>query len=147
MGRITTNRHKGLDIMMHFQTVGQIPPKFWEGNFHYLRFHYQDTNLKRLNKIGGKTALLHIAMNIVAKKFREGNPYFFVWLDVLNYKMLNIDKETFYEAAKLYIIINRRDYTLQLAMTKDTYPKLPSHRQAEIAQGLWIEQKYDEYCL
>lgn len=82
VGAICSNRHTDLDIIMHFQSIGRITTKIWQ-NANWLRFHKNSDSVERhKNKFPDKYELFSIAENIVNSQYFNGNPRYFLYVDL-----------------------------------------------------------------
>lgn len=86
-GNIATQRHNGVDIIAHVQSIGRITPKLW-ANTTVIRFHKQTESVSRHRvKFEEKYEYLSIAESIVNKKFYDGDKWFFLYADILTEKI------------------------------------------------------------
>jgi hypothetical protein len=82
VGAICTNRHIGVDIILHYQSIGRITSKVWQ-NLNILRIHkFTDTVKKHRNKFEDKYEYLSIAEIIVNKKYEAGDKRFYLYADI-----------------------------------------------------------------
>lgn len=82
IGAICTNRHSGVDIVMHYQSIGRITSKVWQ-NVNIIRLHkFTDTVKRHKHKFEDKFEYLSIAEGIVNKKNDDGVKYFFLYVDI-----------------------------------------------------------------
>lgn len=87
IGAICTNRHAGLDIILHFQSLGRLTPKIWQ-NITHLRMHRNTDSAERhRNKFEDKFEYLMIAEYIVKKQYSIGNIRYFLFVDFDNEKI------------------------------------------------------------
>jgi hypothetical protein len=76
VGKILSQRHKGLDIIMHFHSLGAVQKKIWR-HIDVIRLHHtQDCAIDNRDKFKDKYELFCIAENIVDAQFQQGNQYF-----------------------------------------------------------------------
>jgi hypothetical protein len=82
IGALATQRHKSVDIVLHFQDIGKAgQPKIW-ANSNMIRFHKSDGTVKRHeNKFGGHTTHLYILEKLVDIEYKKGNVRFCATLD------------------------------------------------------------------
>lgn len=81
IGALCTNRHKGVDMIIHFQSIGRITPKFWQ-NINHLRIHQNTDSVDRhRNKFEDKFEYLKIAEILIDKQYRSGNERYFLFVD------------------------------------------------------------------
>ena len=120
IGAICTNRHVGLDIIMHFQSLGRLTPKIWQ-NINHLRMHRNTDSVERhRNKFEDKFEYLMIAEILIKKQYDSGNIRYFLFVDFDNEKVhCGLPDEKIQEAINEYVsvyyhkvitpYINRRD--------------------------------------
>ena len=88
IGAICTNRHAGVDMILHYQSIGRLTPKVWQ-NINVLRMHKNSDSVDRhQNKFEDKYECLKIAEKIVWTKYRDGDNRF--------YLHINFDDEKIY---------------------------------------------------
>ena len=82
VGAICTNRHIGVDIILHYQSIGRITSKVWQ-NVNVIRLHkFTDTVLKHKHKFEDKFEYLSIAEVMINQMYEGGNRHFFVYADI-----------------------------------------------------------------
>lgn len=82
VGAICTNRHIGVDMVIHYQSIGRITSKVWQ-NVNLLRIHkITDTVAKHKHKFEDKYEYLSIAEIIVNRRYDNGYKRFFLYADV-----------------------------------------------------------------
>ena len=82
VGAICTNRHIGVDIILHYQSIGRITSKVWQ-NVNILRIHkFTDTVRKHRQKFEDKFEYLSIAETMVNQKYLDGDKRFFCYVDI-----------------------------------------------------------------
>lgn len=106
VGAICTNRHSDVDVIMHYQSIGRIPPKVW-GNLDYIRFHkIKESVARHANKYEDKAECLTLAENIVNDQY-ETNPRFYLFVDVEMVKIKgNLTSDMISKSIKKYIYDN-----------------------------------------
>lgn len=88
VGSICTNRHTGIDIILHYQSIGRVAPKVWQ-NIDILRMHKETGGVDRhRNKFDDKYEYFKIAENLVNAEFNGGNTRFYLTIDVTKEKIL-----------------------------------------------------------
>lgn len=135
IGAICTNRHSGLDIILHYQSLGRLSPKVWQ-NINYLRMHQQTDSLDRhRNKFEDKFDYLKIAEILTKKQYHSGNQRFYLFVDFDNEKIIaDVSEQDKQEAINEYAsqyynqvvnpYINKRDidgnklYTIESAFVQ-----------------------------
>jgi len=99
VGAICTNRHIGVDIIIHYQSIGRITTKVWQ-NLSAIRFHkITDTVAKHAHKYEDKVEYLSIAEMMVNNEYAKGNIRFYVTADVDKEKILGNYTDEMYDAA------------------------------------------------
>jgi hypothetical protein len=98
VGAICTNRHIGVDIILHYQSIGRITSKVWQ-NVNVIRLHkFTDTVKKHKHKFEDKFEYLSIAETMINQMYEKGNRHFFVYADIDEEKIYggftNQDMET-----------------------------------------------------
>jgi hypothetical protein len=107
VGAICTNRHRDLDIIMHYQAIGKVPTTVWE-NANWIRFHKNNQSVDRHEKkFEDKYKLLKIAECLVDFQYENGNKRFHVYCDIDNMKLKgNITKEMAEKSVEDYMTQN-----------------------------------------
>lgn len=82
IGAIVTQRHKSVDIITHFQSIGKVAqPKLW-ANCNYIRMHKCEDFVKRHEtKFGGDVTHLYLLEKMVSQEYAKGNERFCAYLD------------------------------------------------------------------
>jgi hypothetical protein len=121
MGAIATNRHRDMDIVMHFQSIGRITPKIWQ-NLTHIRYHkITDGVEKNKNKFEDKYELMKLVENYVDKEYDNGNKRIYVYVDVEDEKIKNIDKKKFEKIVEEYIIQNQKTLITPLMKNRSIF--------------------------
>ena len=82
VGAICTNRHIGVDIILHYQSIGRITSKVWQ-NVNIIRLHkFTDTVKKHKHKFEDKFEYLSIAETLINQKYDAGDKRFFLYADI-----------------------------------------------------------------
>ncbi len=82
VGAICTNRHIGVDIILHYQSIGRITSKVWQ-NVNIIRLHkFTDTVRKHKQKFEDKFEYLSIAETMINKKYQDGDKRFYCYVDI-----------------------------------------------------------------
>jgi len=75
-GAICTNRHIGVDIILHYQSIGRITSKVWQ-NVNVLRLHkFTDSVKRHKHKYEDKLEYLSIAEIIINTRYENGDKRF-----------------------------------------------------------------------
>jgi len=82
VGAICTNRHIGVDIVLHYQSIGRITSKVWQ-NVNIIRLHkFTDTVKRHKHKFEDKYEYLSIAETLINQKYDAGDKRFFLYCDI-----------------------------------------------------------------
>lgn len=98
---LCSNRHAGLDIIIHVQSLSAVEPRMWQ-NARMIRFHYQTDKIDRYEQRIPNFELMKIAQIIVTNEYYKGNKYFFLYVDIQANKIIGVNKKQFLEACKEY---------------------------------------------
>jgi hypothetical protein len=122
VGAICTNRHIGVDIIMHYQSIGRITSKVWQ-NLNIIRMHkITDAVKKHKHKFEDKFEYISIAEIMINNEYDKGNKHFFLYIDVDDEKVFgSFTNEQFENAVNIFIqnnynaiinpMLNARDHT------------------------------------
>ena len=81
VGTILSQRHKGIDMVLHYHSLGRIQKKIWP-HINVLRMHKcSDWVVRNKDKFEDKFECFSIAEIIVNKQFAAGNIYFNLEID------------------------------------------------------------------
>jgi hypothetical protein len=107
IGAICTNRHSGVDIIMHYQSIGRLTPKVWQ-NINVLRMHKNtDSVSKHRNKFEDKFEYLRLAEKIIYEEYISGNHRFYLFVDFDNEKVhAKVEQQRIQTAIAEYIAEN-----------------------------------------
>jgi hypothetical protein len=110
VGAICTNRHIGVDIILHYQSIGRITSKVWQ-NVNILRVHkFTDTVRKHKHKFEDKFEYLSIAETMINKKYNDGDKRFFCYVDIDEEKVYGSFTDEDFESAINSFIQNNYDH-------------------------------------
>ncbi len=105
---LTTNRHRSQDIIIHLQSLAKLDPTLWE-NTGVIRIHYQNDRLSRYIDRCSSPQILTLAVEYCRLKYEE-NPRVFVWLDLVNRKIIGVDDlDTFKTVCNMYLRQNNAE--------------------------------------
>lgn len=109
MGAIATNRHRDLDIILHYQGIGRVGTKVWQ-NINWLRFHKITENVSRhQKKFEDKFELLRLCELMVNIKYYMGEERFYQYVDCENMCFQGqVDEKLFNQAVTQYLEENYR---------------------------------------
>jgi hypothetical protein len=78
VGKILSQRHKELDIILHYHSLGAVQKKIWR-HINVIRLHKcEDSVLTNKDKFPDKYELFRLAELLVNEQFSAGNKFFFV---------------------------------------------------------------------
>lgn len=106
-------RHKGVDLIMHYQSIGDAHPDIWRQT-KVLRLHRTMDSVVRIEHKIPNFELTRIAELAVEKHYLKGTKdrdgkYYFVYIDFENNKILNISEQDFREACEKYLYHSGRE--------------------------------------
>ena len=113
VGAICTNRHVGVDIIMHYQSIGRITSKVWQ-NLNIIRMHKMSDSVKKhKHKFEEKFEYLSIAEIMINLEYEKGNKHFFLYVDTDEEKIYGSFTQAQYDNAANVFIQN--NYTQIIA--------------------------------
>jgi hypothetical protein len=134
-------RHLGVDLILHFQTLRAVPTRI-RSNMTYLRWHKQSDPIAEFKERISNLELYSIAEQIVDYKYQT-DIYYYLYISVLNKKLLNVTPEDFKEGATNYLLNNMNILT---RMTKQlNLDGSRKYKSREEAVNAFIEQKAKMY--
>jgi Cdc6-like AAA superfamily ATPase len=135
IGAICTNRHIGVDIILHYQSIGRITTKVWQ-NLNILRIHkFTDTVKKHKQKFEDKFEYLSIAEILISQKHDAGEKYFYVYADIDEEKIFGaFTNQEFENAVNFFISHNYNNIVLPLLNGRDERGKRTYTPQTAIAE-------------
>lgn len=147
IGAICTQRHKSIDIILHFQSVGKMAqPKLW-ANVNWLRVHRtEDTVAKHANKFGSDVTHLYLAEKLVEIQAMNNNPRFYVFVDK---EMQTIHgaftKADFQKAVELYLIDNYNSIVKKEVSKRNIRTGELIHPSQEVAVNKLVQEYINLY--
>lgn len=140
VGAICTNRHIGVDIILHYQSIGRITSKVWQ-NVNIIRLHkFTDTVKRHKHKFEDKIEYLSIAEAIINRKYESGDKHFFLYADIDDEKVYgNFTEQDFSDAANQYIQNNYAHIISPLLKARDDKGRKlynPGSAQVEVKKRL-----------
>ena len=143
VGAICTNRHIGVDIIVHYQSIGRITSKVWQ-NLNMIRMHkITDSVKKHKHKYEDKYEYLSIAELMIAIEHEKGNKYFFCYVDVDDEKIYGNFTTAIYEnAVNTFIQKNYNALVNPMLNERNENGKKIYNAQSAIAE---IKKKYMQY--
>jgi hypothetical protein len=99
IGSICTQRHSGVDVILHYQHIARVSTKVWQ-NLNTMRLHrYNGSIDKYADRLDDVYDLLKIAENIVNTRFENGDERFFLYVDMDREKIFGDFTDEDYEKA------------------------------------------------
>jgi len=109
VGAICTNRHIGVDIIIHYQSIGRITSKVWQ-NLNIIRMHkITDSVKKHKHKFEDKYEYISVAEIMINQEYENKNKYFYVYIDVDDEKVYGQFTDAQYDNAVMTFIQNNYD--------------------------------------
>ncbi len=109
VGRIISLRHRGVDVIMSFQSLRPVEPRIW-GNSRWVRMHYQADDVADIKDKVTDPILFKIAQLLVNNRYFGGDERFFCYIHNFKKKLEgDFTKEEFNIACEQYLNINQRD--------------------------------------
>jgi hypothetical protein len=104
IGEILSQRHNGIDLILHYHSLGRIHEKVWP-HINIIRMHKcEDTVVDNRLKFPEKFEMFKIAENIVNNQFLNGNQYFYLHIKMVKRKiMADVSREEIDNAINDYI--------------------------------------------
>lgn len=117
---LTTNRHKKMDIMIHYQSLSALAPRLWQ-NTAAVRFHYQLDDISRYKLRIPNYELIKLAQLLVNYEYeQQENKRFFIYVDFYNNAILGASKKQISRAAQELF---RRYKSLRNGLTESEFIK------------------------
>lgn len=104
--RLTRNRHVGVDLTIHYQRIGDPPPKII-GNLDYIRLHKTVDSVTAIPNKYPNYEIIRLAELCVDFEVNIGNKYYFCYIDLAGNKLMKINAETFNAVCPLYVVENK----------------------------------------
>jgi len=128
---LTRNRHKNLDILIHYQTFRAIPPRVW-GNLSIVRFHKTNENVSTVDAKIPNPELFYIAESLVNYQFKSGNRRFHCFVESQEDKIYGQFSLNNYRLACYIYLLNYQPLMLKHAInrfgnTKEGVEKAQKH--------------------
>jgi hypothetical protein len=135
VGAICTNRHIGVDIILHYQSIGRITSKVWQ-NVNIIRIHkFTDNMKKHKHKFEDKFEYLSIAETMINQAYEKGDKYFFVYADVDIDKIYgSFSDEEFENAVMTFIQNNYNNIITPMLNARDENGKKIHTAQSAISE-------------
>jgi hypothetical protein len=143
VGAICTNRHIGVDIILHYQSIGRITSKVWQ-NVNVLRLHkFTDAVKRHKHKYEDKYEYLSVAEIIINKRYEEGDKWFFLYADIDNEKIYgSFTDEEFDNAVNIFIQNNYSQLITPLLKGRDEKGKKAHSSQSAMTE---VKKRFTNY--
>lgn len=116
VGGLVNLRHRGVDVLISYQSLRPVEPRMWQNARWIKMFHQQDNVSDIMGKVA-KPALMKIAQIIVDEKYDKGDKRFKVIIHNFTNKIEGeFTEEDFLFASKQYLSINKRAVSEHMAM-------------------------------
>lgn len=153
IGAICTQRHVGVDIIIHFQNVGRFGHPKIIGNANWLRFHkVTDKVARHGNKFEDMVEPLSICEQMVDEKYRQASEHdiasksYHVYWDADAEKIKGAyTKKEFIEAVERYLRVNARSLVTPKLKEEDLYTGKKVYANRQILIKSLIQEKIDDY--
>lgn len=124
VGTILSQRHKGIDIILHYQAVGRIQSKVWP-HINVLRMHKtSDSVARHWEKFPDKYEMLQIAEYIINARYLKGDIRFHLHVDFDAEKIYgDFSMEEFESAVDDYVALNYAKIVQPLMNKRDSTGK------------------------
>ena len=135
VGAICTNRHIGVDIIMHYQSIGRITSKVWQ-NLNIIRMHkITDSVKKHKHKFEDKYEYISIAEIMINQEYEKGNKHFFLYVDVDDEKLYGSFNDAQYEnAVNIFVQNNYSNYIAPMLNARNEQGKKVHTAQSAITE-------------
>uniref|UniRef100_A0A6M3KGD0 Uncharacterized protein n=1 Tax=viral metagenome TaxID=1070528 RepID=A0A6M3KGD0_9ZZZZ len=134
---LISTRHIQQDIILHYQSLGAVPPKMYQ-NAEIIRFHKQADSIDRYKNRIPCFEILKLGEITVNRWYKQGHPYIFVYLSPTEEKIYNVPWDEFKITCEEYLL---SDSSLLKSLTNklniDGTKKFPT---PESAINNWIEE-------
>jgi hypothetical protein len=135
VGAICTNRHIGVDIIMHYQSIGRITSKVWQ-NLNIIRMHkITDSVKKHKHKFEDKYEYISIAEIMINQEYEKGNKHFFLYVDVDDEKLYgSFNDAQFENAVNIFVQNNYSNYITPMLNARNEQGKKVHTAQSAITE-------------
>jgi hypothetical protein len=127
-------RHKGVDVIMHYQSIGDAHPDIWRQT-KVLRLHRAMDSVRSIAEKIPNFELVRIAELAIEKHYLTGTndengKYYFLYIDFENMKIIGISETDFKEACEKYIYQNNREIKDLMNEEENGHKKYKSKQDA-----------------
>lgn len=115
IGLLTTNRHRDLDIICHYQSLSALDPRMWQ-NTSFIRVHKQMDDIDRYRNRIPNYELFKVAQCLVNYKYlKMGEKRFFCFVaNEENYIAGNFTNQEYKIACKEYLELNQKMISIRM---------------------------------
>jgi hypothetical protein len=134
IGAITTNRHRSQDIIVHFQSLSALDPRFIQ-NINIIRMHCQVDGLNRIKNKVPNLELWEIAKCHVEHQYhKKNNPRCFVYIHNQINMLSHISEADFRNACEIYLTTNRAGLSTLKQLEKNPSP-IDGNKKTKSSKG------------
>lgn len=136
IGVIVTVRHRGLDVIIHYQTLAAVPTRF-RRVARFFRLHYQPDNIDEYQERVNNYEIFKLAQLVINDEYLNGNKYFYCYVDNFNLKITGVSQVQFEKACLAYLRLKPkiyRDIALEYGLGK------PTPENMEKATDIFVKQ-------
>jgi hypothetical protein len=153
LGMISTVRHKGVDVMMHLQSLGMIPTDTWR-NLKLLRMHKDEQVLQKIADRVKGYPMVYIGQEVISARFREGiktgipkHPllFSFCYINYDRIKITGISREEFTYGATQYLTHHPTELKARIREKDHRNGFKKRYKSEEEAFKSWIDEKQQEW--
>lgn len=109
IGHLCTNRHVGVDTILHYQNINRLSPKVVQ-NLNWLRIHKYSPGIRDAEKFDDIYDVVRLAEIMVDDQYNNGNIRFYVYVNVDEQKIIgDFTDAQFEHAVNLYLETNYSD--------------------------------------
>lgn len=138
--RLTRARHSGVDIIIHYQNIGDPHPKILK-NTSIVRLHKTGDSVTTFStdKYKDHYEMFRICEHVVNHEFLNGNKLYNCYLNLRERKILNVTQEQFKKACALYLSENQSQFR-NIKMQRDMNGKLIYNTDEEVFQNFYLQK-------
>lgn len=145
IGNILSQRHKGVDVILHYHSMGRIHKKIWP-HINTIRMHKcEDSVIDNREKFPDKFEMFRLAEIIVNNQFNKGNIHFYLFMRLSKRKIIaEIDHADRDAAIQEYITTSKLIKGM-LEMRTTSGQKVHTYASAYQTQNKRIAETYFTY--
>ena len=148
IGLLVGLRHKGVDLIIHYQGSKAIPPRMW-ASASFVRFHKNTDELDNpaIKPRVTNYEICRLGEIIVDNQYKQGNIRYYVWVGIRNQKIIPCSDagfvDIFEDACVEYLSTNKRQLSNYMELTDRQGNKKFTGRQE--ALEAWIAERKSQY--